>query len=361
MATMFSEYEDRGARRTSFALFLAITLFFLAAFSVIPMPSQEFADRKVETLMLERIIFESMEDLSTSDSEEPEQEPEVMEPEESVTGDDDEAATEDLEELMEAFGEFAFSEIGLDDAAMDEEAQIGAPAILHDDALDIESDDIADVFHGRSLDLTSDLVTQETDRGRSTRSLRSGLLSGRVSGEAHPGFRRITGSGSGDGEGLDLRGNAGNSGDLLESARGDAETGEREIDFSMPRDAVADWIELNQAPLDPGIRSLFRYSSTNITAKELISVGGQSYGLQLMYSPSSGEIHIALLDGDVIFYFIDPGFQKRANYFQKGTVRRDDATLVILVESEDLSPRGEEALRFYELFLTWWAEEEKGL
>ena len=128
-----------------------------------------------------------------------------------------------------------------------------------------------------------------------------------------------------------------------------------EVEFEIPTDALVDWIRANQGPLDPGVRAHFQYVDGHLTAKTEASVDGRSYGLQLMHIPGGSETHIALLDGDLIFYFIDPGLQQRASYFQKGLVRRDLAELVILVESEDLSARSTEALRFFEIFLSWWA------
>ena len=362
MATVFSDYEDRRARRISVVFFLLITLVFLGAFNFIPVPSQEFADRKVEVLMLEQMIFESFEDLGTLDDEESAEKFEPEEREEAAPGLAEENATEDLEQLLTAFGDVSFSEVGFDDTGMTESARFDeTPSILDQGELEVESGDVANVFGGRSLDLTSDLVKRDDERGRATRSLRPGLLSERVSGQGRPGSRRITGSGSGDSAGLDLRSEQRGTANLLKPTRTDLEPKEREIEFSIPTDALVEWMRMNQNPLDPGIRSHFRYSSREITSKELISVGGRSYGLQLMHSPGGGATHIALLEGNTIFYFIDPGRQQRANYFQKGTTRRDEETLVILVESEDLSPRSEEARHFFEIFLAWWAEIQEGL
>ena len=360
MATVFSDYDDSDGRRVTVVAFLIVLLFFVMAFSFVPMPSQEFADRVVEVVMLEQMMFESIEDISTVDEEEPGEELLAVEPEATTLADEAEATvTEDLKKLMSAFGDFAFSEVALDDAELKNNIRPGAPTVLDQGELDVDSDNILGEFGSRSIDLTSDLVTNSEGEGRTTRQLRTGLLSDGASGNVgRPGFRRLRESGTGDKTGTSAIFSERAIPDLLEHAKEGPETEKREVDFSVPINPLVAWMKLRQAPLDPGIRSLFRFSTTDITSNEQIAIGGKPYGLQLLHSPGSGAVHIALIDGDTIYYFIDPGFQRRANYFQKGTVRRDEATLVVLVESEDFSPQGPDAKHFFDLFLSWWAQED---
>ncbi len=354
MTTAFSEYEDQGGRRTSVAIFLALTVLLVAAFSVIPIPSQDYAERTVEVIMLEQMDLQALADV-VADDEESEEDTEAPEPEEMETV-EEQLAVDNFAELMEVFEAFTFSEPDFDETELLENSATEAPSVLAQGELDIEAGDILGEFIGRDIDLTSSLVTRDND-GRSTRTLRAGLFAERISGPGRPGFRRRTGPENG--EGIDFRDQGRDAPDLLESTREEVQPEQREIDFTVPTNALIEWMKLNRGALDRGIRALFRYTADDITAKTEIMVSGMSYGLQLMHSPGSGAMHIALLDGDAIFYFIDPGSQGRANYFQKGSVRRDDEALVNLVESEDLSARGPEALRFFEIFLTWWQEEER--
>ena len=351
MTTAFSEYQDKGARRTSVAIFLALTALLVTAFSVIPLPSRDYAERTVAVIMMEQMEFQSLADV-VADDEESEEDSETPESEEMETV-EEQPEVVDLAEYMEVFEAFSLTEPDFGETELLENSATEAPSVLTQGDLDIEAGDILGEFTGRDLDLTSSLVTRDNDV-RSTRTLRSGLFTDRVSGQGRPGFQRRSGSG----DGIDFRGQGRDAPDLLESSREEVQPEQREVDFTVPTNALVEWMKLHQGPLDPGIGALFRYTANDLSAKIEIMVSGLSFGLQLMHSPGSGAMHIALLDGDVIFYFIDPGSQGRANYFQKGTVRRDGEALVNLVESEDLSARGPEAVRFFEIFLTWWEEEE---
>ena len=61
----------------------------------------------------------------------------------------------------------------------------------------------------------------------------------------------------------------------------------------------------------------------------------------------------------MLFYFVDSGRRQRAGRFEKGLVRSDEELRVIVVESEDLSARSEEAVRAFKLFVDWWTEQQK--
>ncbi len=361
MNPIFYEYEDKGTRRTSLVAFLCITLFFLAAFTIIPMPTQEEVERRVETIMLDQAVFEILDNPATAVDEGSSEDLVDVGSDESISSEDSESVTEDLEALMETFGGFDFSEVEWDNLVTTQGSRNAVPSTLEEGELEIETGDIAEVFGNRSLDLTSDLVQREESRSQTTRTLRSSLLSESVSAEGRPGGRRISGSGIGGDTGLDLRSRAPGSSDLLRSNREEIKQEQREIQFTVPVDKLAEWIRQNQSPVDPGIRSLFRVAPTDLTAKVPISVQGHAFGLQLSYLLGPGEVHIALIDRETIYYFIDPGSQRRANYFQKGTVRLNTESMVMLVESEDFSPRGPEAHRFFEVFLTWWSEVEADL
>ena len=335
-------------------IFLFITLLFLGAFNFIPIPSQEYAHRAVEQLMLERLVFEPF---SASEAEESEDDSGQIEETEETSDPIQDVDFEDLEQLMEAFDDFSFSETEVlaSDLTREERSNL---ASLSQTELDLESGDLETAFGGRSLDLTSDLDKRDDDRRGTSRELRPSLLSQRgVSRRERSGLS--TGSG-GSNTGLDLRRtNLGNA-NLLQSTRDqEDQPEEREPDFELPANELLNWISANHGPLDPGIRSLFQYLPGNLTAKTQFIANGTSYGLQLMHTPDGGETHIAIIDGAVLFYFVDPGMQQRAGRFEKGLIRSDEESRVIVVESEDLSVRSEEALRAFKLFIDWWTEQQK--
>ena len=351
MASVISEFEQKNSRRISFVIFLFITLLFLGAFNFIPIPSQEYAYRAVEQLMLERLVLES---ISNSDADESEDDSERIEETEDVSDPTQDVEFEDLELLMEAFDDFSFleTEVSASDLTREETRNL---ASLSQEELDLESGDLETAFGGRSLDLTSDLDKRDDGRRRTSRELRSSLLSDRgVAG------RERLGTQSGLSTGLGLRKTNLGDENLLQSTRDEDDTPEeREPDFDLPTDKLLSWILANHGPLDPGIRSLFQYLPGNHTANIRITVDGISYGLQLMHTPDGGETHIAIIDGEVLFYFVDPGTQRRAGRFEKGLIRSDEESRVIVVESEDLSARSEEALRAFKLFLDWWVEQQR--
>ena len=355
MATVISEFEPKNSRRISLVIFLFVTLLFLGAFNFIPIPSQEYAYRTVEQLMLERLVLES---ISDSEVEESEDDSELIEETADPAQD---VEFEDLEQLMEAFDDFSLSETRMSASDLTREERTDL-ASLSQEELDLESGDLETVFGGRSLDLTSDLDKRDDGRRRTSRELRSSLLSDRgVAGRERLGSRSgLSTRPSGSNTELGLRKTNVDDANLLQSTREkDDPPEESEPDFDLPTDELLNWILANHGPLDPGIRSLFQYLPGNLTAKTQITASGVSYGLQLMHAPGGGETHIAIVDGEVLFYFVDPGMQQRASRFEKGLIRRDEESRVIVVESEDLSTRSEEALRAFKLFIDWWTEQQK--
>lgn len=358
MATVISQFEQKNSRRISLVVFLFVTLLFLGAFNFIPIPSQEYAYRVVEQLMLESLVLES---ISISEIEESEDDSGQIEETEEASDPAQDVELENLEQLMEAFDTFSLSEtqVSASDLTREERSDL---ASLSQNELDLESVDAETAFGGRSLDLTSDLEKRDDSRRGTSRELRHSLLSGRgVVGRERLGSRSGLSIGAGRSDtGLGLRQSNLDGENLLQSTRDrDDPPEETESNFDLPADRLHDWILANQGPLDPGIRSLFQYLPGNITAKTQITTNGTSYGLQLMRTPDGGETHIAIIDGEVLFYLVDSGTQQRAGRFEKGLARSDEESRVIVVESEDFSARSEEALRVFKLFIDWWTEQQK--
>ncbi len=206
---------------------------------------------------------------------------------------------------------------------------------------------------------------------RSSRSLASNLI-----GESFSSSRETDGSRrtAGDLEGLSwsggsgrqtIRATGGAGAPSLESSSGSGSRMDNlmlgEGDISVPSDSLLQWILKNQAELDPGIRSLFYFAPPAISARARTTIEAKPSEIQIMYTPSNREIRIALIKEGDIYYFVDPGFQQRAQYFQKGIVDRDDLDRVDFVESEDFSPTSPEARDFFKFFLAWWRQEQQNM
>ena len=117
MTTAFSEYEDQGGQRTSVVIFLMLTALLVTAFSVIPLPSQDYAERAVEVIMLEQMMFQSLEDVVTEEDNESEEDSDTPEPEEMATA-EEQPALEDLAVMMEVFETFSYSEPEIDETEL---------------------------------------------------------------------------------------------------------------------------------------------------------------------------------------------------------------------------------------------------
>ena len=373
MALSWSEREERKTRRISWFLFIGISALFTLAFTIVPIPGREFAETAMETLMLESLdlssFFEEVEAASAADEavpSEPDEEDALeipLDPEAPA----DELLTEDVEALMaEAFESFSFSDVSLGEPETQQSNREVVSLTDQDLAIFSESSSQQSAF---GLDLTQDLLQDAGDPSRSSRSLSSNLIgesfaSLRESGGSRSYTGNLDGLSFSDGSGrATIRATGGAGETSLESSSG---SGARmnnlalgEGDISVPSDSLLQWIMNNQAELDPGIRSLFYFAPPAISAKAQTMIETEPSEIQIMYTPSNREIRIALIKEGDIYYFVDPGFQKRAQYFQKGIVDRDELERVDFVESEDFSPTSPEARDFFKFFLAWWQQESQ--
>ncbi len=357
MGTVLADYDGKQGRGLTWMVFLVFSTLLLMAFSVIPLPSQEFAEQAIEVLLLEHTVFQrddtaAMEDEVEEIVEETEQL--LAEPVEELEGQGD---SPDIASFMAVFDGNAAAPLG--DITAEMTSRTGGVTELVDGELDVDVSDALGAFGGGGLDLTSGLVTRENAQGRPTRVLNPSLVArgsttGSLLGGDGPGA-----TGLGIGDGVIGTGRVVGGTDLVGTDKGIPVLKPREVEMEVPTPQIIDWLKFRQSPIDPGIRAHFRYTPDNMTAKERIIVAGQSFGMQLMYAPSSRSLHVALLDGDTVYYFVDPGTRGRANYFQKGTARRDEEGLVVLVETEDFSPRGSEATVFFQIFRGWWDAEDR--
>ena len=322
-------YVDPGSRRTTVWVFLALTGFVVLAARMVPMPSRDRVERSLEILMLE-----SVEIAAAAEEERDEEAPEPVR----------EAEPEDLTELMSAFAELSFSELSPDEAA----PQLREETFASLGDLELDTDDLLEEFgSARPLDLDLD-----EQRDPSAWTLSPGLLSaGRFESEdldlgAAPDLE----------ENFAAERQA-TPDNLFESIRSDESGFVLYADsIILPSDQIAEWIRPRQSEADPGVRALVRADSSMLMAKDFLAQ--HAVEVQLVYAPASRKLHVVLVEGDSLYYFIDPGSRQEANYFRRGRVRRGEASEVVMVESEELPVNSPQARRFFDLFLSWWTQQQ---
>lgn len=375
MALSFAAQEERKNRRISWLSFLGVSMLFSVAFTLMPTPGQEFAETTIERLILTSVELPPVEEIEIeteplAEEEDPletiEEIAESLEPEAPA----EEVLEEDVEALIaDAFETFSFSDVSVEDpVAQQENREIVS---LSDEDMDLFSEAASErpVFNS-DMDLTQNLLNDSGNPTRASRSLSSNLIGqslastddtdrsrryvGDLEGLAWPdasGRQTIRATGGAGAPSLESSGSGSRQDNLF---LGDG-------DISVPSDSLLMWIMENQSELDPGIRSLFYFAPPAISARDETTIGAAPSELQLMYTPSNREIRIAMIREGAIYYFVDPGFQQRAQYFQKGVVGRDDMERVDFVQSEDFSPTGPEARDFFRLFLAWWQQEKQNM
>ncbi len=374
MALSWSEREERKTRRVSWFLFVGISVLFTLAFTVIPMPGREFAEATIEILMLESLDLSAFEEIAIEPSADeavpdaPGEEDAALEISFDSEAPADELLAEDVEVLMaEAFETFSFSDVSIEGPETQQNNREVVSLTDQDLVLFAEPQSAFD----SGLDLTQDLLNDAGNPSRSSRSLSSDFIGEAFSSSRESnGSRRYTGNleelSFSDRSGREtIRATGGAEAPSLESS---SNSGARmdnlalgEGDISVPSDSLLQWIMNNQAELDPGIRSLFYFAPPAISARAQTMIEAEPSEIQIMYTPSNREIRIALIKEGDIYYFVDPGFQKRAQYFQKGIVDRDELERVDFVESEDFSPTSPEARDFFKFFLAWWQQESQNM
>ena len=372
MALSWSEREERKTRRISWCLFMGVSTLFALVCGVIPLPDRSFAETTMEALMLETLdlssFFEELELASAADEAVPEEPGEEDASEIFLDSEapPDELLAADVEALMaEAFETFSFSDVSI----AGPQAQQDSREVVSLTDQDLTPFSEVQSAFDSGLDLTQDLLDIANNASGSSRSLSSNLIGESfASSNQAGGSRRYTGnledlSFSDRSGGGTIRATGRLGAPSLESSSGSGGRMESLVlgdgDISVPPDSLLQWILNNQAELDPGIRSLFYFSPPAISARAPTTIEAEPSEIQIMYTPSNREIRIALIKESDIYYFVDPGFQKRAQYFQKGVVGRDDLERVDFVESEDFSPTSPEARDFFRFFLVWWRQESQ--
>ena len=377
MALPWSEKEERKTRRIAWFLFVGVSALFTLAFTIIPIPDREFAEVTMETLLLRTLDLSAFEEIEIAPASDEATSSETGEetPDSEISFDSeaspDELLAEDVEALMaDAFESFSFSDVSIGDPAAQQSNREVVSLTDQDLELFSESSSRQAVFDS-GLDLTQDMLNETGNPSRSSRSLSSNLIgesfsSSRESNSSRSYTGNLEGLSFSEGSGRQtIRATGGAGAPSLESSSGSGARMDNlmlgEGDISVPSDSLLQWILKNQAELDPGIRSLFYFAPPAISARAQTTIEAAPSEIQIMYTPSNREIRIALIKEGDIYYFVDPGFQKRAQYFQKGVVDRDDLERVDFVESEDFSPTSPEAGDFFRFFLIWWRQEQQNM
>ncbi len=336
MASIFAEETNKKGRPVTLGIFATLVVVFFFASKVVPMPSREQVDRSLDLIILEAIAA----------AEAPEAEEDTEDPAEESDASDAEPTLEDFEGLLAEFSEFLPSETLVDESTMPDRDPTSSLVLESDVGLDFGQEGVLDLFGDtRPGDLNADLNPQS--RGANW-TLQPNLIAGSTS--------RSTGrlsSGTG-GSGVDLTTRPDRPERLVESITGERDDVSLSSEEILRENAVVRWMQERVNELDRPVRTLFEQQTRDLTVNEPVSIGGKTYYLQMMYSPVTRTLHIAWIDGDNLYYFIDPALQFRVNYFEEGIVERASGTEVILLETEELSAQSPAAIRNYQIFLNWW-------
>jgi hypothetical protein len=210
----------------------------------------------------------------------------------------------------------------------------------------------------------------QTFDGPSTTSLPSGKSGDASSGSDGTGIAIAEGSGSGQGSstGDDFGGGgqvaAGNQGQAGGKGGSAVEVSLKDVskeDYgNLEVNKLIKWMKNHPAKLPDAIERYVGYQDQHLSsALRHVEVGGEKYELYLMCKESLKEVHIVLVKNERAQYLVDRSFQKQSRKFRAGPVRRDGKNIVG-VQSEG-KPRGKEAQRFYDIFLSWWKDTKKNV
>jgi len=338
MANLFSEEADNQGRPITIGVFVVLVGFFFLASNVIPMPQRDQVDRSLDLIMLEAIAMAEAAELEEEPAELPAEE-DFSEPEE--------VSSEDFDGLLSAFTESSSFEVIEEDAALPDRGQTEALALQSDVGIDFGTEEIFDLFGDGRLDGSeTDLISQK--RGDQTWTLQPNIVSGSVGSSNSQLSTGVVSE-------ADLTGRSRQPQRLVESIIDEwGESASLTSEEIARENAVVRWMQERLNALDRPVRTLFQQNNRDLTVNESVLIGSKTYHLQMMYSPVTRTLHVAWIDGDEIYYFVDPALQYRINYFEEGVVERIAGIEVVLLETEELSAQSPQATREYQTFLNWW-------
>ena len=335
-------FEDisQSDRSLTVGLFAAAIVCIAMVIHVVPMPTRAGVNRSIESFALESMA------IAVRTSEEIELEEEA----EEVVVEEPEVSLEDFDGLLSSFVDLSPS----DGASSDEEllgTETTESSLKMELDLDFGTDDVLGGLGTGREDLNADLFPQ-AERGIGT-PLRPNIVSGFSRSR---GIQLTDGIGEVSEDELALRQENSARLETLDSVYEGLDRSTLTPEEIAREDAVVLWMTASQGmPLDPAVRGLFRSQPEELVFKGEVLLGGESWILQMAYAPLNRTLKIALVQNSTVFYFIDPGLQNRANYFEKGRVVFDADSRVVSVESEEISAQSPDAIRVFNLFLPWWS------
>ena len=347
---MFSEESDRSSRSVTVGVFAVLLGLVTMATNVIPMPSRDSVDRSLEMIILESIEMASAEEVEESVEEDF---TEIVDEEIAALP---EVEMDDFDELLSDFFTPDLSEDALGETNLSGLGGADPTALESDLNLDFSgSDGISDLFgDDRPSDMNADLLSQ-TEADVEGWTLNPNLVSVESSASESERFQIDDDLQSGD----ELLVEEDRADNPLQSMLDETDLSSTLTAEEMTREAaVTRSIKASQSSLDKSVLSLLGGAGAgDITTNQTITIQGTSYTVQILYSPSSRKLHVVLIAGDDLYYFIDPGLQNKPNYFEKGVVRRNGAEIA-LVETEELSTQSREAKEVFAIFLSWWEKQQ---
>jgi len=333
---LFSEEVSRSDLGLTAGLFAAAIACLVLVIQILPMPSRARVDRSLESFFLESMAIAantpSEDELVIEDAT-----PEFLE--------EPEVTLEDFDGLLSSFTNLSLSETASPEV---QETKVTESSIQAELELDFST--AADAGGVGRTDLDAGLFPQ-AERSTETWTLRPNIVSGSSDSRNVP---LADGAGVAEDD-LTLRRADSTQLEFLESAYEGLDRSALTPEEAVREDAVVLWMTARSTPLDPAIQALFELESTDLVFKGTALVDGQTWVVQLSYSPINRTLKIALIQGSALFYFIDPGLQDKANYYEQGRVVRDADDRVASVESEEFSVQSPDAIRMFNLFLSWWS------
>jgi len=334
MSNLFQHEADKKGQPITIGLFVLVLGFIVIVSNVIPMPRRDRVDRSLDLIMLEAIEMA----VAAEESTEPPIEDEVSEPE---------ATAEQLDELLSSFTEMSSFKLIEEDATQSDRGETESLALQADFGLDFGGQDDLGIFgSSRSNDLDPNLAPQKST---ASWTLKPNIVTGSVSVS---NSQLSSGVDVSQAE-LVLRPDQPDR--LVESIVEDFDEDVSLTSEEIRREnAVIRWMLERLNELDRPVRTVFEQKSSDLTVNEMVIIGPNTYNLQMMYSPINRTLHIAWIDGEEIYYFVDPALQYQINYFEEGIVERGEVMEVVLLETEELSAESPQARREYQIFVNWW-------
>ena len=317
----FAPFEEfaKGDRGITVGLFVIVVSCIVILIHVIPMPNRASVSKTLETMVLESIAM-------AVDTPENTEIDEVAEEETSV---------EDIDELLSSFLIESPAEL------LTSKTELSVTESNRSELqrkVDFDFGTVDETGFGSSL--VEDLPQVERRQGRSLRP----TIESKFVSESDVSL----------GTDVEIAEDLSSEREILESVYEGLDRSALTAEEIAHEDNVVLWLTDHKVlALDRIVNSWLGVEKTDLIFKDQIQLADDFYTVILAYSPVNRILKIVLIKDDEIFYFIDPGLQNRANYFEKGRViyERDE---VIMIESEEHSVQNPEAVRLFNLFSQWF-------